>query len=43
MPALPQLPGVAFRMFRDESDYADFARIITATSKGEGSDRVESA
>ncbi len=42
VPELPQLPGVAFRMFRGESDYPDFARIITATSKGEGSDRVES-
>jgi len=43
VPALPQLPGVAFRPFRGESDYPDFARIITASAKGEGNDRVETA
>jgi ribosomal protein S18 acetylase RimI-like enzyme len=43
MPPLPQLDGVAFRMFRGESDYPHFARIITAFSKGEGNDRVETA
>ena len=39
--ALPQVDSVAFRPFRGQSDYPDFARIITACSKGEGSDRVE--
>ncbi len=43
MPALPQLDGVDFRMFRDASDYPHFARLITAASKGEGGDRVETA
>ena len=43
MPALPQLYGAVFRPFRGESDYPDFARIITAAAKGEGSDRVETA
>ena len=43
MPPLPQLEGVDFRPFRDESDYPHFARIITAFSKGEGNDRVETA
>lgn len=38
---LPQLEGVAFRHFRGQADYADLARIITAHSKGEGDDRVE--
>ena len=41
VPALPQLDGVAFRTFRDESDYPHFARIITAAAVGEASDRVE--
>jgi len=41
MPALPQLDGVDFRPFRDDSDYPEFARIITAVSRGEGNDRVE--
>ena len=41
MPAVPELDGVAFRPFRGNADYADIARIITAHSKGEGSDRVE--
>jgi len=43
MLALPQLPGVVFRPFRDESDYPHLARIITASAKGEGNDRVETA
>jgi mycothiol synthase len=43
MPPLPQLPGVDFRPFRDESDYPHFARIITAFAKGEASERVETA
>ncbi len=43
MPALPQLDGVDFRMVRDASDYPHFARLITAASKGEGGDRVETA
>jgi mycothiol synthase len=41
MPALPRLEGVTFRLFRDASDYPHFARIITASCKGEGDDRVE--
>jgi GNAT superfamily N-acetyltransferase len=40
---LPQLEGVGFRTFRGVDDYADFARIITASSRGEGDDRVETA
>jgi mycothiol synthase len=43
VPALPQLSGVVFRPFQDRSDYEHFARIITASSKGEGGDRVETA
>jgi mycothiol synthase len=43
VPAPPQLDGVVFRMFRDDSDYPHFARIITAAAVGEGSDRVETA
>ncbi len=43
MPALPQLEGVDFRMFRGALDYADFARIITASSRALEDDRVESA
>lgn len=43
MPPLPQLDGFAFRMFQGESDYAHLARLVNATSKGEGSDRVETA
>ena len=43
MPALPELTEVVFRPFRDESDYAHFARIITAFARGEGNDRVETA
>jgi ribosomal protein S18 acetylase RimI-like enzyme len=41
--ALPQLDGVVFRFFEGAADYPHFARIITACSKGEGSDRVETA
>jgi ribosomal protein S18 acetylase RimI-like enzyme len=40
VPALPELDGVVFRPFRGRSDYPDFARIITASAKGEGDDRV---
>jgi mycothiol synthase len=40
---LPQLDGVAFRNFRGTADYPELARIITAHSKGEGDDRVETA
>jgi mycothiol synthase len=43
VPTLPQLHGVLFRPFRDESEYPDFARIITAAAKGEESERVETA
>jgi mycothiol synthase len=39
----PQLNGVDFRAFRGRADYAEFARIITACSRGEGHDRVETA
>jgi mycothiol synthase len=39
----PQLDGVDFRTFRGRADYADFARLITASSRGEGHDRVETA
>jgi GNAT superfamily N-acetyltransferase len=39
--ALPKLDGVDFRMFRGAADYPDLARIITASSRGEGDDRVE--
>jgi mycothiol synthase len=38
---LPQLDGVVFRYFEGPADYADLARIITAHSKGEDDDRVE--
>jgi GNAT superfamily N-acetyltransferase len=38
---LPQLDGVVFRSFEGPADYAHLARIITAHSKGEGDDRVE--
>lgn len=41
MPDLPVLDGVAFRMSRGPEDYPHFARIITASAKGEGDDRVE--
>jgi GNAT superfamily N-acetyltransferase len=41
--ALPKLDGVDFRMFRGPADYPDLARIITATARGEGNDRVETA
>jgi len=43
MPTITQLRGVAFRPFRGAADYPDFARIITASAKGEGNDRVETA
>jgi len=43
MTQLPNVPGVAFRPFRGESDYPDFARIITASAKGEGDHHVETA
>ena len=41
MADLPHLAGVDFRMFRGKADYPDFARIITASARGEGDDRVE--
>lgn len=43
MSTVAELQGVAFRPFRGKSDYPHLARIITASSKGEGSDRVETA
>ena len=43
MTALPKLDGVDFRMFRGSADYPDLARIITASARGEGDDRVETA
>ena len=39
--ALPQLDGVDFRTFVGPADYVHFARIITASAKTEGYDRVE--
>jgi mycothiol synthase len=39
--ALPQLDGVRFRTFGGPADYEHLARIITASSQGEGDDRVE--
>jgi mycothiol synthase len=36
-----QLQGVVFRTFRGADDYAHLARIITASARGEGDDRVE--
>ena len=41
--ALPQLDRVVFRRFRGADDYADLARIITASARGEGDERVETA
>jgi mycothiol synthase len=38
---LPQLDGVRFRTFGGPADYEHLARIITASSRGEGDDRVE--
>jgi GNAT superfamily N-acetyltransferase len=38
---LPELDGIAFRTFRGPADYPAFARIITASARGEGDDRVE--
>jgi GNAT superfamily N-acetyltransferase len=43
MSVLAQVQGVAFRPFRGTIDYPHFARIITASAKGEGNDRVETA
>ena len=43
MPQVPKVPGFAFRSFRGATDYPHFARIITAWSKGQGEDRVETA
>lgn len=41
MPPLPDLQGVAFRMFRGPSDYEHFVRIINAWARAEGDERVE--
>lgn len=41
MPALPQLDGVDFRMFRGHEDYPHFVRIINAWARAEGEERVE--
>ncbi len=38
-----QVQGVSFRPFRGTPDYPHLARIITASAKGEGNDRVETA
>ena len=43
MPALPVVEGVEFRPFRGPTDYPDLARIINASARGEGDDRVETA
>jgi mycothiol synthase len=42
-PPFPEVEGVDFRMFRGPADYPALARIITATARGEGNDRVETA
>ena len=39
----PRLHGVDFRTFRGRADYSHLARLITACSRGEGADRVETA
>ena len=41
MPPLPDVDGVAFRMFRGPSDYEHFVRVINAWARGEGDERVE--
>jgi mycothiol synthase len=41
MPEVQTVSGVAYRTFRDASDYRHLARIITACARGEGDDRVE--
>jgi GNAT superfamily N-acetyltransferase len=41
--AVPQLDGVRFRHFRGRDDYPAFARIISASARGEGDERVETA
>jgi len=43
VPSLPQLDGVAFRLFRGPGDYPHLARLITACSRAEGGQRVETA
>jgi mycothiol synthase len=43
MTDLPQLDGFGFRTFGGREDYAHLARIITASARGEGDDRVETA
>ena len=41
MAQVRQLRDVVFRTFRSDDDYADLARIITASARGDGDDRVE--
>ena len=36
-----RLDGLEFRGFAGPSDYPSFARIITASARGEGDERVE--
>jgi GNAT superfamily N-acetyltransferase len=43
MSTVAELKGVVFRSFRGRGDYPHLARIITASSKGEESERVETA
>ena len=43
LPIEPPFPGVAFRRFQGESDYAAMARILTVTSAVDGGYRAESA
>jgi ribosomal protein S18 acetylase RimI-like enzyme len=43
MTQLLTLPGVEFRNFRGPEDYPELARIITASSRGQGDERVETA
>jgi ribosomal protein S18 acetylase RimI-like enzyme len=41
VPPVPEVPGVAFRMFRGASDYPHFVRVINAWARAEGDERVE--
>ena len=41
MPPFPEIDGVTFRTFRGTSDYEHFVRIINASARAEGEERVE--
>jgi GNAT superfamily N-acetyltransferase len=43
VPALPALEGFDFRLFRGAADYPSLTRIINASARGEGDDRVETS